>query len=262
MGLSLPRYIHADPRDYFYLTLKPSIENASVSGPFGNWTSADLPHAGWPAAFARNGNGNAQLLRIDPARAIPTSGQPGSGQLVLAELRGVLPDPKLEDPALFAEQLLVGMRHAIGVAPPGAQVLLRGPLVSGVADAQAALGVDGQGLLVYAETGDKTPGALAKMLSEAGIAQAIALPNAVRLGLAFKEGVLGVDGQTRVRSAEVALRFVANSQPSAEVLFADNKPMPYSKWAQLQDQRVRYFRTSNPTARAPAGALKDGEARR
>jgi hypothetical protein len=47
----------------------------------------------------------------------------------------------------------------------------------------------------------------------------------------------------------------ASSVPATEVLFPDNAPMPYARWAGLQDQRVRYFRTAEPSTRAPEGAL-------
>ena len=44
--------------------------------------------------------------------------------------------------------------------------------------------------------------------------------------------------------------------PATEVLFPNNAPMPYARWAQLQDQRVRYFRTGEPTSKAPGGVTR------
>jgi hypothetical protein len=85
---------------------------------------------------------------------------------------------------------------------------------------------------------------------------ALALPAGTRLGLRFQEGILAIDGASRVRETDVALSFVGQTAPAVEVLFPDTKPMPYARWAQLQDQRVRYFRTSEATTKAPAGALK------
>jgi hypothetical protein len=38
-------------------------------------------------------------------------------------------------------------------------------------------------------------------------------------------------------------------------MYPDNAPIPYGRWATLQDQRVRYFRTSEPTTRAPEAVL-------
>ena len=92
-------------------------------------------------------------------------------------------------------------------------------------------------------------------MASAGVRRPSRSARRTRLGLSFKEGVLGVDGQTRVRRLDVRrCSFVASSVPAVEVLYPDNKPMPYAKWAQLQDQRVRYFRTNTPTARMPPGS--------
>ena len=249
MGLDLPRYIHADPRDYFYLTLKPSHVSAPKQVGAAQYASADLPHAGWPPALARAVVQKTVLVRIDPARAFPAQAAPANGK-VLAELRGVPDAGKPEDPALFAVQAPVGKRYQVGVAPADALTVVRGPLLANTPAARSALGVDGAGLLVYGETSDEAPGALQAAMKDAGVVAAV-VPGAVRLGLAFQEGVLAVDGTTRLKESEVALRFVASGTPAVETLFADNKPMPYAKWAQLQDQRVRYFRTAPPTAMSP-----------
>ena len=249
MGLDLPRYIHADPRDYFYLTLKPSIVSAAKKAGSAEYATADLPHAGWPPALARAVVQKTVLVRIDPARAMPAQNAPANGK-VLAELRGVPAPARPEDVALFAVQGPVGKRYQVGAAPADALTVVRGALLTQTPSAKSALGVDASGLLVYGETSDETPGALLAAMKDAGVVAAV-VPGAVRLGLAFQEGVLAVDGTTRLKETEVALRFVANTTPAVETLFADNKPMPYAKWAQLQDQRVRYFRTAAPTAMSP-----------
>jgi hypothetical protein len=253
MGLSLPRYIHPDPRDYFYLTLKPGVVTTAPT-----FETKDLPHAGWPPALARSSEAGTIVVRIDPARAVPSAAPAQGGQTVLAELRGALEEPKVDDSAVYAMPGVIGVHYALGAAPPEAQVLVRGPLLASTPAARSALGIDAAGLLVYAETSEARPGVLQAAMSKAGVASAIALPARVRLGLGFHEGVLAVDGTTRLRETEVPLRFVANRTPAAEVLFRDNKPMPYSRWAQLQDQRVRYFRTAPPTSLAPSGVLAPG----
>jgi hypothetical protein len=264
MGLSLPRYILPDPRDYFYLTLKPGVVTTSAhpagaaqAAPLG-FESKDLPHAGWPPALARSAADATILVRIDPARAVPSAAPPAGGQTVLAELRGPLDEPKLDDSYLFATPEVIGQRYAVGVAPQGAQVVVRGALLASSPRARSALGVDAAGLLVYGETGDTRDGALQAAMARAGVSAAIALPERVRLGLGFREGVLAVDGTTRLREPDAALRFVAARSPAVEVMYPDNKPMPYSRWAQLQDQRVRYFRTAPPTSMAPSGVLAPG----
>jgi hypothetical protein len=258
MGMPLPRYIHPDPRDYFYLTLKPGIETVAPPKALANMSSADLPHAGWPPAFARASSVDGRVLRIDPSRATPRTDADPASTSVLAELRGTLAPAGLDDVALYLRKQMLGVRYEVGVAPADAAVLLRGLPLDKAPDARAALGVDEQGLLLYAESEGKTQGELARILHAAGARASLALPASLRLGLRFREGVVALDGSTRVRESEVALSFVARTEPAAEIIFADTKPMPYSRWAQLQDQRVRYFRTSDPTTKAPPGALKEG----
>jgi hypothetical protein len=255
MGMVLPRYIRPDPRDFFYLTLKPGIETVQATSDELQFSSADLPHAGWPPAFARHLGEDARLLRIDPTRAVPEAGEASEASVVLAELRGTLEEPKLEDSALFSVPHLVGKHFAVGVAPPESTIIARGPLLASTADAQAALGVDERGLLLYGETDDKRPGALQAAMSKAGLVAAIALPHTARIGLKFREGLLALDASTRVKETGTTLRWVASNAPAVELLFPDNAPIPYARWAGLQDQRVRYFRTSEPTSRAPEGAI-------
>ena len=255
MGMVLPRYIRPDPRDFFYLTLKPGLETVPVAGDPLPFSSADLPHAGWPPAFARSLGADARLLRIDPRRALPELSAPTGANVVLAELRGSFEEPKLEDSALYGVKQLVGTRWVVGVAPPACDIVARGPLLANTPDAQAALGVDDRGLLLYGETDDKRPGALLASMNKAGLSAAIALPRSVRLGLRFREGLVALDGVTRVKESASALRWVASSVPAVELLFPDNAPIPYARWAVLQDQRVRYFRTSEPTSRAPDDAV-------
>jgi hypothetical protein len=258
MGMPVPRYIHPDPRDYFYLTLKHGIETTPIPKGMADLSSADLPHAGWPPAFARHVEAESRLLRIDPARALPRGEAAPGQQLVLAELRAARAPAALDDLALFSTRASLGVRYAVGVAPADASVLLSGPALEKVPDASSALGVDANGLLVYAESDSKTPGQLAKLLARAGVQAALALPPGARLGLHFREGVLAVDGSSRLREGEVALAFVGQAAPPAEVLFPETQPLPYGRWATLQDQRVRYFRTSEPTSKAPVTAFTEG----
>jgi hypothetical protein len=253
MGMALPRYIRTDPRDFFYLTLKRGIESSPVATPELPFSSIDLPHAGWPPALARHLGVEVRLLRIDPARAVPTAPEESAPDVALAELRGKLPEPQLDDSVLYSVKELVGRRFAVGVAPPGAEVLMGGVPLSGSVDAQAAIGVDAEGLLVYGECPEKGTAALKLALAKLGVESAIALPHGVRLGLNFREGVLSLDASARLKEPNVALRFARSSQPAVELLYPDNAPISYGRWAVLQDQRVRYFRTSEPTSRAPEG---------
>jgi len=258
MGMALPRYIHPDPRDYFYLTLKPGIETTPTPTRMADMSSVDLPHAGWPPAFARHIEPEGRVLRIDPARAVPRGEGTTDGERVLAELRGKLGLAGLDDLSLYATKLTVGKRYAVGVAPIETPALLRGPAIEKAPAARAGIGVDANGLLVYAESDSRSPGQVARLLQEAGAVAALALPDTVKLGLRFREGVVALDGVSRLHEGEVLLSFVGQTGPAAEVMFPETKPMPYARWSQLQDQRVRYFRTGDPSTKAPPGVLQPG----
>lgn len=257
MGIALPRYVFPDPRDYFYLTIKPGLVGTALPGEQAAFDSKDLPHAGWPPAFARKMAEGVRVLRIDPARALPRVEPPAGGQLALATLRGAPQPDQIDDFVLYVERKVTGTHYKIGVPPPGADALLRGPQLRAGATVQAALGVDGDGLLLYVEVDQAKTGAAYEALAAFGVRDAIALPREAKLGLSFKEGVLGVDGRSRIRESQSLLHFIASSAPATEVLFPDNEPIPYARWANLQNQRVRYFRTGEPTARAPEGALEE-----
>src|SRR5690606_14100868 len=74
-----PRYLNRDPRDFFYLLMRPTLPGPALEGvpeDEGRFSTAGLPHAGWPHAFARASVGEGQgekvwLVRMDPARVRP-----------------------------------------------------------------------------------------------------------------------------------------------------------------------------------------------
>lgn len=83
--MTFPRYIRRDPRDFFYLTLRPTLPGPDLEarGEAGEpvaFSTEGLPHAGWPYAFARAPLGEpvevegeprrTWLVRIDPRRAV------------------------------------------------------------------------------------------------------------------------------------------------------------------------------------------------
>lgn len=78
--MRFPRYIQRDPRDFFYLTLKPVLPGpdlrATANPREGHFSTSGLPHDGWPRALARAFLGGKQgsrtwLVRIDPHAAMP-----------------------------------------------------------------------------------------------------------------------------------------------------------------------------------------------
>ncbi|HJL27073.1 MAG TPA: hypothetical protein RMH80_32945, partial [Polyangiaceae bacterium LLY-WYZ-15_(1-7)] len=216
--MRFPRYIRRDPRDFFYLTLKPVLpgrhlvveDGAEGEGVFD---THGLPHAGWPHAFARTwlgappseGEGEPEgertwLVRIDPTRAVPAplagealASDEGEAPAPLAYLGGSA-DRVRGAVSLWAERRLVGgWRFGVGAeVPEEAQVVLAGDALARGSDAGAAIGVDDDGFLVYAER--SAPGRdLAADLALAGVRAALVLPDDARLAFRAGETLAGPD---------------------------------------------------------------------
>ncbi len=257
--MTFPRYIRRDPRDFFYLTLRPTLPGPDLplaEGPLTLQTEG-LPHAGWPYAFARAGlplgdeapavSRRTWVVRIDPRRATPSLDQEGAGR-TLALLPRLFPGrPTAPGPlALFAQGELIGRRYVVAdEVPDGAEVILRGEAVS--SSTLVALGVDADGFLVYVERpADGVGPTILEALALAGVEQAIALPDEGRLAFALEAGYAGPDAYEREVDSGAPLRFVANESPASEVLFPDVAPRPYMYWGPMQDTRVRYLRDGGP----------------
>ncbi|HKU40680.1 MAG TPA: hypothetical protein VJR89_21115, partial [Polyangiales bacterium] len=248
--LRFPRYLGQDPRDYFYLMRKPILPGADLE--LGTtrvaFSTAELPTAGFPHPFARASlPGRGFVVRIDPSRAVPRPIADASLTRPLAYLAassagGPVPsDPQV----LYAHYVHGRLRVGLGRPPSAAKALYSGPRLMPDTQATAALGVDAEGFLVYAEAA--TPAELMLALQGATVVEAIALTPAT-LVFAGEGGLRLSDGQPAGPVDEAtSLAFMAETRPSAEVLFSDVEPMPYRKWGWMQDQRVRYFPSGRPS---------------
>ena len=251
--MRFPRYMLRDARDFFYLTLRPTLPGPDLEtadGPLRLATEG-LPHAGWPHAFARaalgTGPAATQIVRIDPLRAIAAPLAGSAHRTVLAWLSQAATLPTEGGLALYAIPAPggVGRRHEIGEAPEGATILLRGPALS---DAHgAALGVDSEGFLLYMERtlapagGPASAPGLGERLEAAGVQAAIGLPEGVRLAFAIEGETVSPDSYQRAVDPASSLAFYAEEAPAAEILFPEVEPRPYMYWYRLQDTRVRYL---------------------
>lgn len=253
--MRLPRYLAQDPRDYFYLLRKPILPGADLPQPSGNavrFSTQGLPTAGFPHAFARARTETGLLARIDLSRAVPKplahpSLARALGHVTFAKPEG--PVPAQAGTALYAEYAHGHVRAQIGRPSAGAQVLFTGPLVSEAPQALAALGVDSEGFLIYAQAA--RVGEITGLLERAGVTIAIALAEG-RLVLQTDEGPRGLDGLSApVVDETTSLTLMAETRPAAQVLFEDVQPMPYKKWGWLQGQRVRYFPSHPARFQAP-----------
>jgi len=237
MAMRFPRYLSRDARDFFYLTLRPTLPGPALEGARGEdgtFSSLGLPHAGWPHPFARTRSGEAFVIRIDPRRAMPGPLRAARHTRVLGGLTGT---------ALGGPSALVAGRGSVGweltVDGTGDTLLAASPM--GPEGAEAALGVDRDGFLVYAEG---APTEVARALSRAGVTRALSLGER-RLAFATERGGAAPDGSTpRALPAEGegSLLFYAEEGAAAEVLFPETEPAPYSVWGYLQNLRVRYLR--------------------
>ncbi len=255
--MRFPRYIERDPRDFFYLTLEPALPGADLvvtrgSRGEGAFTTQGLPQAGWPFAFARawlggEAGSRTWLVRVDTRRVVPAPVRAGHGGRILGWLTGgkALAEPAAPF-ALYTVHAELGMRYAVGRPPEGAQVVIGGSDLSTVADAGAAIGVDGEGFLVYAERQRGEHTRLVDRMGAAGVQRAIALPTGVRLAFAVDGQTAAPDAYLRPVDTKTAMPLYADEQPATEILFPDVSPRPYSVWARMQDTRVRYFRKGPP----------------
>ncbi|MBP7681252.1 MAG: hypothetical protein KBB95_05125 [Deltaproteobacteria bacterium] len=257
--MRFPRYIQRDPRDFFYLTLRPTLPGPAIalSGApraegEGQFQTTGLPHAGWPHAFARAFLGGEAgqrtwLVRVDPRRAPPAPVAPEGQTRTLAYLRDA--NTQRGPVALYATVGMVGRRYAVGTAPADATVLVRGRSLRDAPGAEAAIGVDHDGFLLYAErqAGDTQP--LLARLTAAGVTDAVALETTVRLAFVVGDRTIGPDAFERPLEPAQALAFRADERPETEVLFPDTRPRPYMEWGRIQDTRVRYRYESDRTRR-------------
>lgn len=245
--MRFPRYMRRDPRDFFYLTLKPILPGPDVlvGDQSTSFSTDGLPHAGWPYPFARARLGadgaGVHAVRIDPARAVPGPLGREDSVEVLAWLTEGAALARGTGHALYAARASVGLRYGVGVAPEDATILLAGPPLADMPDAGAAVGVDVEGFIVYLEA-EAEGASLIERLADLGIEDAIALPDTARLSFVVDGETVGLDSYERPVDATLALPFFAELRPQSEVLFPDVAPRPYMYWYRMQDTRVRYFR--------------------
>ncbi|RLB46717.1 MAG: hypothetical protein DRJ42_27025 [Deltaproteobacteria bacterium] len=266
--MRFPRYSGRDARDFFYLTLRPTLPGPALPSDqdgsqddgqdgAGVFTTTGLPHAGWPHAFARTFAGAAEgerswFVRMDPSRVSAGAGA-GEGA-ILAYLTEAAPLVVPDAPhALY----IANGRHGVGAPPEGAVVVLAGSPVSAVPDAGAAIGVDPDGFILYVERqeGDRT--SVADRLAQAGARGAVALPEGVRLAFAVDGSMIAPDSYERPVDASRAIALRAQLGARTEVLFPETEPLPYHRWRRLQDARVRYLREAPPTFSRGSEGLRD-----
>lgn len=218
--MRFPRYIRRDPRDFFYLMLRPVLPGPALA----DGTAYDvrgLPHDGFPYAFARASlpaSSPLAIVRIDASR--------------------VLTGAANTDPATRGRALAY---------------LADAPTAS--ASPRALIGVDEEGFVVYVERREDSTLSADEMRVRAGISAAA--PASLDVGasrLVFCDDTHCIDAfgdETTLATRADAATWFADPRPRASALFPEVQPMPYRRWGRLQGARVRYIPEGPPRFVSP-----------
>lgn len=248
--MNFPRYISVESRDFFYLTLRAILPGEPVTPRIkppeegeGAWRVEGLPQHGWPYAVAttnvradaNDADFRVGLIKLDP-KLVRVS-QPGEVEPhVVVELRG----------QGATEEGEVTLFHAAGAFQIAYQPRVKGAerVTSGLPgdnaaskDATAAMGVDESGALLYARvTGGPHPSGdgerLASLLTELGCQTLLFLPRPLAT-------LFGNAGEAS-NAPGLGVKLVRSEGPGSRRLFPDTPIVKPTKWAPLQQKRVRY----------------------
>jgi hypothetical protein len=249
--MNFPRYISVEQRDFFYLTLRailpgdpvPSRVQPAEAGE-GAWRVEGLPQHGWPYAVATTNlradvedpEFRVGLIKVDP-QLVRVARAGDVDPKVVLELRGQGEADPGQVTLYHADN--VGFHVALQPRVKGAARLASGfPAESPAAkDAPAAMGIDADGALLYARvtagqhpTGDGER--LGALLKELGCQSVLFLTRPVA-------ALLGNTGEASLAPG-VGVRLVRTEGPGARRLFPDTPIVKPTRWAPLQQKRVRY----------------------
>ena len=249
-----PRYIRRSQRDFFYLTLKHvlpghdlPVSGAAVGGE-GKWTVTGLPQHGWPYALATTWlrpdpsrpEAKVRIVKVDPAAVRPaTSARTESPIVVSLEPEAPADVPRA---ALYFD----AGHFAIRTQPAPAGQLLAGSPDAGP-NTLAAAGIDGDGVLVYAEVTTAAERGrdgvlLARALQASGCAPPFVFFGSVgRIALG---GVTDLSGHP-VSVNPQAVHLVRVARPAARRVFESTPVVARRKWLPLQ-QQTRFFESLGP----------------
>jgi hypothetical protein len=210
----------------------------------GSWRVEGLPQHGWPYAVAttnlrtdpKEPEFRIGLIKLD-AKLVRVA-QPGDVDAkVVVELRGQS-ETATGHITLFHSDA-AGFHIAYQPKTPGAMRVTSGfPADAPQArDATAAMGIDESGTLVYARVtgGQHASGdgdELGKLLTELGCQTLLFLPRPLAT-------LFGNAGEAS-NSPGLGVRLVRAEGPGAKLLFPDTPVVKPTKWAPLQQKRVRY----------------------
>ena len=249
--MNFPRYITVESRDFFYLTLRSILPGEPLSPRIqpaepgeGTWRVDGLPQHGWPYAVAttnlrtdaKEPEFRVGLIKIDAK--LVRIGQPGDvDPKVVVELRGQSEAAPGQVTLFHADK--TGFHIAYQPRFKDALRVTSGyPADSPAAkDTPAAMGIDGSGALIYARvTGGQHPTGdgdrLAQLLLELGCQTILYLPRPPAT-------LFGNAGEAS-NAPGLGVQLVRAEGPGARRLFPDTPIVKPTRWAPLQQKRVRY----------------------
>ncbi|MFZ5891510.1 MAG: hypothetical protein ACOY0T_10705 [Myxococcota bacterium] len=248
--MNFPRYVNVESRDFFYLTLRDLLPGEAaptaiepIEESEGAWRTHGLPQHGWPYAIATTNvrpdrarpYARVGLIKIDPKfvrlerpgdvtpkrilefRSVLAE---GSNALWHSETRGWVIADKAPEP--LALRVTAGFSRA-----PDAE-----------AHAQAAVGIDSAGMLVYARlTEGPEPGRdgalLLALLNRMTCTEVLLLPRP--LGAV----VSNPDERPNPGAELSGVALVRAEGPGARRVFPDTAVVLPKRWAPLQQKRVQ-----------------------
>jgi hypothetical protein len=247
MPHQVPRYIRRNPRDFFYLLLRPVLPGAPLAPVVspavaneGTWHVAGLSSLPfpWPLARTRLRPDPSQpdrwvnLVRID-ARRVQLAPPDAQANVVARVMNAeVASDPGTLRISMTSGS--TGPHWSIGTEGTG---IAGTALAAGMSPVRGAC-IDSNGFLVMAVADRVLPDLVQHALDHAGcVGPRIALVGAT-LVLPSGEGVAGESNAAR---GTHVLSLVEREFPGPRRIFPEVTPVARSVWAPVQNRRVRYF---------------------
>jgi hypothetical protein len=250
--MNFPRYIQRDSRDFFYLTLRPLLPGSSVAAAVkapeageGEWNVRGLPQHGWPYAIAttwlspsaERSESKINVVKLDAKLLKPSTAIRPEDQTVVAF--------RLPQGSVDGGSTLWWTESGFVIAdkPPEltAQRITDGYLPTKPSTrAAAAVGVDDDGMLLYAEVAtaaqpDRDGVILEAALRRAGAALVLLCERPLGAAIGGQRDLAG-HPVSRTRNA---VYFVRKPGPGAGRMFTDTPIVPPHDWFKAQSKPVK-----------------------
>jgi hypothetical protein len=258
--MNFPRYINTEQRDFFYLTLRHLLPGEPLIPPLkpvengeGAWSVQGLPQYGWPYAIAKTTlrpdatrpDTRVGIMRLDPkflrvVSASASGGPQGQHVLDIAQPLG----EGIGTLALYHD----GAHFSISSsAPSNATLVTRGFAATETASnsATSAMGVDAAGMLIFVRftTGARPSGEgelLKELMKRLGCSSGLFFLRPLGVTVGDSRDTRDATASDPNAQPNQGVGLVRAEGPGARRLFPDTPVVPPTRWAPLQQKRVRY----------------------